>query len=159
MKRTRKWEYVGQEATRRFRLGQSPAEISKAIGVDKSTVCKWIKAGKFTERGESPKGQAPSRPVLPVSQWGEDIRSAYVLDVDDEELVKCGELFLTMRDDPLQPASVRLSAGREFRAVVKQLNLAARSSKEEQPAEPKPKPAEPLRRTGTDPRAQLMAVK
>jgi transposase len=50
VKRTRKWAYVEQEAKRLVSLGLGHLEIAKRLGVNDSTIRRWVKAGKLEKR-------------------------------------------------------------------------------------------------------------
>lgn len=159
MRRTRKWSYVAQEATRLADLGLTPVEIAKRLEVGRNTVQRWMAAGKLTDTRQKAKG----RSVVPRSaaEWAAAVRATYALDATDEELVTMGEVALRKVHDPRESSQVQLNAMGRYIAIVKQLALVARAAEATTPApveEPK-KPAARVRRPGVDPRNLLMAVK
>lgn len=163
MRRTRKWSYVAQEATRLADIGLSPVEIASRLEVTRSTVQRWMAAGKLadTRRG-GPQHASAVRPKS-AAEWAAAVRAAYALDATDEELVTMGEAALRKVHDPTQAPQVQLNAMGRFLAIVKQLALVARAAEATVP-EPieAPKTTPPVasvRRPGVDPRNLLMAVK
>ena len=164
MKRTRRWEFVKQDVLRLAALGLSDIEIGKQVGVDRATVFRWRKAGKFVdqpaERNAADKVLTAAERQTP-SQWARAVRDAYALDATDEQMVLGAESALLMSRDPTSPAALRLQAMREFRGAVKQLRLVARTASEQEPKDtPPPRQTfEVTRRTSGDPRALLTALK
>jgi hypothetical protein len=168
MKRTRKWAFVAQEAGRLAALGKKPSEIARALGLDKSTVTRWISAGKLTRH----EAQAPAARAVAegawrdktAAEWAAIVREDYDLSETDDQMVTLAESALLLSRDPLALPGTRLAAMREFRAQVKQLGLETRAvvpMPDVAPAEPETssKVAPALKRTGTDPRGILMGLK
>lgn len=162
-KRTRRWEFVKQDALRFAALGLSPNEIAERLGVDRATVFRWKKAGKLTVEVRMPKGPIVVTKGETPAQWAASVRAAYDLDATDDQIVSMAESVLVIARDPHASAALRLAAMREFRGAVKQLSLVARAGSGEKPAgEPEPpkrQTFQPQRRSGVDPRALLQAVK
>lgn len=150
-------------------IGCTPKEIADKLGLNKSTVTRWIQAGKL-ERGKRtsapPATETPHVAQTPA-EWAKSVRENYKLDDTDEQLVKLAEVALALSLNPKTGASVRMTAAGRFQGIVRQLSLPARSSEEQQPVTPPvqtPAPVapkkRPMRRTGgIDPRNVLMAVK
>jgi hypothetical protein len=154
VKRTRKWAFVEQEAKRLAGLGLTPLQIAKRIGVNKSTVTRWVASGKLDMKATirlSGTGQNPA-------QWASTVRKDYALDATDEQLVTIAESALAMTLDPSLAAHVRMNAAGRFQAIVRQLSLVTRAADtpvETKPAKTAPKiEAAPSRRV--DPRKLLM---
>ncbi len=164
MKRTRRWEFVKQDALRLAALGLSADEIANQVGVDRATVFRWKKAGKL-QVGSGSSADAAQVPLVTTdqtsAQWAAAVRAAYALDVTDSQIVTIAESALLVAKDPGTPGTLRLAAMREFRAAVKQLGLVARAGAED--GTPAPEPAVPAkrktfqvqRRGGGDPRSLL----
>jgi hypothetical protein len=133
------------------------------LEVQRSTVQRWMAAGKLTDtRHGAPRRSAPGARPASAAQWAASVRAAYALDATDEELVTMGEAALRIVHDPREPRPVQLNAMGRFLAIVKQLALAAPAAetKPEPVAEPEPQPpARVMRRAGADPRTFLQAVK
>src|SRR5690348_16420162 len=96
---TRKWVFLEQEARRLFAMGLSERAIAKKLGVAKSTVTRWKKAGKL---GAGPDSKPPKVRVLKAptprqspAEWARAIRSEYKLDATDEQLVTGAETMLS----------------------------------------------------------------
>lgn len=169
MKRTRKWAYVAQEAERLARLGLTPREIAERLGLNKSTVTRWIAAGKLPKRPESaprevavPLPIEPAPPVLPnepPERWAVLVRRTYALNATDDQLVTLAAAALTLARDPLTPSKVQLAAMARFQAIVKQLALLPPRELEATPPAPAPPaPAPEPRPARTDPRGTLLAI-
>src|SRR5262245_41228823 len=129
MQRTRKWAYVAQEAQRLAALGLTTAEIARRLDVNRSTVFRWVTAGKLpVARGAAaaaapvPASPPPDLPLEPTA-WGASVRAAYALNATDAELVGLAERALTAAQNPAESTSTRLSAMGRFQALVKQLAL------------------------------------
>lgn len=165
--RSRRWEFVAQEAKRLAGLGMSRAEIAKKIGVDKSTVTRWMQAGKLPTTSDRPAtaSAGPVRPNQSPSEWAASIRAAYALDPTDDQLVTLGEQALRDAVNPNATSTARSNSARTFQGIARQLALAARTEPQqaaqpEAPAqEPAPRRNPPVQRTNTgDPRGILSAV-
>lgn len=166
MRRTRKWAFVAQEATRLAALGLAPADIAARLGhgVNRSTVQRWMAAGKLADTRQGARVERASRAMKAVGRgkWATKIRKEYQLDATDDELVKLAEIALAMAHDATRSDAARQGAMSQYRAIVKQLALVARAPEVEKP-EPVNQPravARPAsKRPAVDPRKVLMAVK
>lgn len=160
MRRTRKWAYVAQEARRLADLGLSHLDIADRLDVHRTTVKRWMAAGKLRDTS----GTGPDRPVMSgapsshcagAEMWAAAVRAAYALDATDEQLVDLATSALAVAKNPLEEAGVRLMATGRFQGLVKQLALVARTPATEAPP-PEPEPVRPARGPRADPRGQLM---
>ena len=169
MRRTRKWSQVKQEATRLAKLGCSPLEIAKHIRVDKSSVTRWIRAGKLPRADDSNVIALGVQPKQTPAEWAAAVREDYLLDATDEQLVTLGEAALMISQDPLAKRSERLNASRAFLSVVDKLKIVTRRGAEQAQPQPQQAPAAnepaqsakknpPVRRSNVDPRGLLMVV-
>lgn len=163
MKRTRKWAFVAQEAKRLADLGLAPLDIATRLNVKRSTVQRWMAAGKLNDtRRDARAGRTPTTNIVTKpSEWAAAVRRDYALDATDDQLVTLAEAALGKALDALQSVSTQLQAMRTFQGLVKQLSLVARGA--DQAGKPEA-PATPVRRqlparSGVDPRAILTAVK
>jgi len=163
MNRTRKWIFVAQEAARLAALGLSQAEIASKLGVDRSSIFRWMKSGKL-KRNEPPNID----PTIPkqreqkernAADWSKSVREAYDLDSTDEQLVAIGESALALALNQSASAATRLQAAGRFQAIVKQLRLVARAEASAPVEQPKRKTNPVVQRSRTDPRALLSVVK
>lgn len=159
MRRTRKWEFVKQEATRLAGLGLSPRDIAKRLELSKSTVTRWMASGKLRRllKGPPPEPVAKQTPA----EWAEAVRKNYALDVTDEQLVTLAESALAMSQNPTLDSRVKLAASGRFQTLVRQLSLVARAADQEpQTSTPastrRTNPS--VRRPAADPRGHLRAV-
>lgn len=166
MRRTRKWAFVQQEAERLAGLGLTAAEIARRLDLNKSTVGRWIAAGKLTvreRREEVATGSGRDRQT--PAQWAESVRREYDLDSTDDQLLTLAEEALALSMDRTVGPHIRMAASGRFQAIVRQLALVARGAqkeadegapKQEEPAQPKKNP--PVERPPGDPRGVLMMV-
>jgi transcriptional regulator with XRE-family HTH domain len=159
MPRSRRWILVGQECARLFALGLRPAQVAQRVGVDVSTVRRWLRGGllrrpavkhRIAKAGGSAKG------------WARNVRASFLLDSTDTELVGLGEIALLIARDPRTPAAVRLNAMARFAAITRQLALVTRTPIDADPPSPHSAPAPPQperpqpRARPTDPRTMLV---
>jgi transcriptional regulator with XRE-family HTH domain len=160
MQRTRKFTHVGPEARRLAALGLSPLAIADRLGVNRSTVQRWMAAGHLDDTRETrtvqtaalPAAPPPPAEEVPALEWGDAIRSAYTLDPTDAKLVGLADLALTVAQSANELPSIRLAAAGRFQSLVKQLASRIRPSVDERPAAPAPVQAVTAR---ADPRALL----
>lgn len=128
---TRKWVFLEQEARRLFAMGLSERAIAKKLGVAKSTVTRWKKAGLLSAPVDDKKKKVtrvigPPNARQSPAEWSKAIRSEYKLDATDEQLVTGAESMLSQSRDMTLSASEQRRAFAEFRAIVRQLNLPGR---------------------------------
>ena len=160
MKKTRKWAFVAQEAKRLADLGLAPVDIAARLNVERSTIQRWMAAGKLNDtRRAAREGRTPAATLATKpGDWSAAVRLEYTLDATDDQLVTLAELALSKANDPTESTSNRLQASRTFQGLVKQLALVARAA--DRPDPPSDKPAERPRRvlptrSTADPRALL----
>jgi transposase-like protein len=161
VRRTRKWAYVAQEAQRLASVGASPLEIATQLGLNKSTVTRWIKSGRL-QRPEGG-GTLPSAGVKTPAEWAAAVREEFQLDATDDQLVSMAEEALTIARGTAG-VHARLAAMGRFQTLTRQLALVSRHGQLAPAATPEPKAPERPRnpavtRAGGDPRRLLTAVK
>jgi hypothetical protein len=150
----RKWSHIGPEAKRLAALGLSPPAIADELGVDRSTVQRWMAAGRITDTratraSEETVATLPAAD-LPAVEWAEAIRAAYTLDATDAKLVTLADLALSVAQNAAELPSIRLAAAGRFQSLVKHLATRIRPTAEQ--------PAAPIAQVATaraDPRALL----
>jgi transposase len=163
MKRTRKFALMQQEAMRLTAIGMTPREIAAHLEVNKSTVTRWIAAGKLPATAVSNVVPiTPAQARMAPAEWAKSVREEYRLDATDDALVTLAEWALSLARDNTASAAVQLSAAGRFQAIVRQLALVTRRAAAEVPAPvavndtPK-RPVLVRRRTAAhDPRKVLM---
>jgi hypothetical protein len=111
----------------------APLTIADKLGVDRSTVQRWMAAGRITDTRESQASEALLRAATDVP-WAAAIRAAYTLDATDEKLVALADLALTVAQTTSELPSIRLAAAGRFQSLVKQLAARIRPTAETQPA-------------------------
>ncbi len=122
MKQTHKLRALGDVGAV-ISSAKSLTDAARQLGVDRSTIHRWIVAGKAPKPGgrSTPLTAAGSRQA--PETWARAVRRAYQLDVTEQALVDLATRALTLaRDEKTTPAA-RLAAMGRFQALVKQLNL------------------------------------
>ncbi len=166
MRRTRKWAFVAQEAARLAALNLSPPEIAARLGVNRSTVTRWIADGKLTR--SKPRVNTTKlvlQPKQTPAEWAAAVRKEYALDATDDQILMLAEAALGLSLDARVAPHVRMNASGRFQSLVRQLALVTRGAEvPEQPSAPAPiiepkKSHRRIRRPSGDPRAFLTAVK
>jgi hypothetical protein len=125
-RKTRAWKYVAQEAKRMAALHCSPAEIAAHIGVDKSTVTRWIARGLLKVGSNVIDVSTIVRAKKSPAEWAQAIRDEFDLSDTDDQLVTLGEAALMISQDAQAKRSERLNASRTFLSIETKLGLAAR---------------------------------
>jgi transposase len=148
LKRTRKWAFVAQEATRLASAGMEPKAIADRLGVNRSTVTRWMQEGKIA-RTVPRTVDLKVKPGQPPKSWAKAVRAAYDLDATDDQLVTLAELALSMSRDSKVKPHIRMTAAGRYQALVRQLALGVRGAVADvEPDEPEAEAtaAEPARR-------------
>lgn len=157
-KRTHKLQGMGDVAAA-IDAAPSLSAAAKVLGVDRSTLHRWMKAGKVIPRTREHAVVAGDLPVNNAS-WAEAVRKTYHLTETDRQLLALAEESLqTARTE--ERATTRLLAMGRFQALVKQLSLSD-AKLIESPKDaglPAARVLGIVRRPISDPRAALMAVK
>lgn len=107
---------------------RSVTEAAKRLGVDRSTVHRWLKAGvipTFTRRPQRARraGSTARTSARTPEAWARRIRERYELNETEWQLVDLGRRMLAlMRDSSLRPEQQAAVAGR-FQSIARQLDL------------------------------------
>ena len=135
---------------------RSLSEAAQKLGVNRSSLHRWMQAGKVAKPEPKTGVAAGAQPGQDPAEWARQVREAGELDPTRSTLLDLAVDALRMSRDTECRPETRLSAMGRYQQLVKQLNL----DTGEQAAASKPM-ANPARaaRTGTDPRNILMAVK
>jgi excisionase family DNA binding protein len=128
MKQTHKFEALGDVAAVVGRAA-SVSAAARQLGVERSTVQRWIKAGKISR--PSTCGAKPAATGGPASRarkqspesWARWVRRTYDLTATEQTLVDLAERALTLATDATTRAEVRLTATTRYQQLVKQLDL------------------------------------
>lgn len=133
-KRTHKLGGLGDVAAV-VKASPSLGAAAKKLGIDRSTLYRWIKSGAVSE--PDPKRGAPETPeTVPAGQspeeWAATIRSEHRLSRTDLQLLELAVIALTAGRDMSLKSKDRMTAIGRFQLVVRQLNL---PESEEKPAE------------------------
>lgn len=142
-------------------MGLSPKEIAEKIGVNKSTVTRWVAQGKLSPQKPPVQAVLVAAGKLTPTEWASAVRGQYDLDDTDDQLVTLAETALLVSRDVSVSPQARMTAAGRFQSIVKQLALVMRVGEREdaKPTEPAPperkkNPAVP-RRSSVDPRKAL----
>jgi DNA-binding transcriptional regulator YdaS (Cro superfamily) len=140
----------------------SLVEAAHRLGVDRSTLWRWIKAGKVLAPRHWPApASAAAREVYAaaVSQgvdgWATEVRAGRMCSPTDERLIDLAAETLRLATDSKTAPTTRLTAMGRFQQLVRQLRL---DSEADAPSVPERRP-QATPRVGADPRRMLMAVK
>lgn len=163
MKRTHKFKELG-DIQAVVAKASSLSAAAKALGVDRSTLHRWLESGKV----KRPRSQPPARNGEAAAErealaaptpagWADKIRAAYRLSDTDAELLGLAGSALSMAKTE-EHARDRVTAMARFQQLVRQLNLENQELRSTDSLRPAVS-ARPIRRPGDDPRAHLMAVK
>jgi hypothetical protein len=128
MPEPRKLDRMQREAAAAVAEARTLGEAARRLGVNRSTVSRWVKAGKLTRPGREPRPDATVPATPPVSgaeagafeAWA---RARYVLSRTEQELVRLADAALVLAHGPAETTAGRLAAMREFRNLVTALNL------------------------------------
>jgi transposase-like protein len=156
MKRTHKLKVLGDVAGV---VASAPnlSVAAKRLGVNRSTLHRWIQAGKVQKAAPKTGPAAGAAENQAPEAWAKAVRDMGELDVTQSALLDLAAAALKMARTEEQP-SVRLSAMGRYQQLVRQLNLATeRAVPDALPTSARAPMAQ--RRAGADPRAILMAVK
>lgn len=137
----------------------SMAEAAKQLGVERSTIWRWVKAGKVPPPGGSapaPVAAAVLRGEQTPEGWATDVRKVRTLTATEDALLELAIKALHLAVEHVHPM-VQLSAMTRFQALVKQLRLDGAEA--EQPEAEPERVKMPPRRVTHDPRKILQAVK
>jgi hypothetical protein len=115
-----------------IRTSRSLAEAARKLGLDRSTLFRWQRAGHLPEssgrlirrrqkRAESGSAAAPTSRT--PEAWAHSVRSQYELSSTEDALVDLAAAAYGLSQDPTQPPAVRLTAMGRYQLLVKQLNL------------------------------------
>lgn len=140
----------------------SVADAAKRLGVKRSTVYRWIAAGKTPKPGGERTGLSagPVKGQTP-EVWAAQVRGCRELDATGAALLDLAVSAFTLAREN-SSALVRLSAMTRFQALVKQLRLDEGEAESGKPAEssaPATTKNPAVRRVTHDPRRLLQAVK
>lgn len=156
MKRTHKFQSLGDVQVVLNAAGNI-AVAAKQLGVERSTLYRWIKAGKLTAPAGTQAGQIPAPGAEQTPEiWAAAVRETAALDGTGLALLTLARRALTMSKDEEDPKT-RLSAMARFQQLVKQLSLRVAVPAAVEPS--KMRAASAARPHRADPRAMLMAVK
>lgn len=158
MKRTHKFKALGNVAAVIASAGSISA-AAKQLGVERSTIYRWMKSGAVRvasrETSQPTAADIPVPSTAPAAEtWEAWVRRTFALDATEEELLGLAVKALRLAHTE-EKVSDQIAAMARYQQLVRQLNLNAERLKAATP----PVVAPVVRRTGTDPRAILMAVK
>jgi hypothetical protein len=153
LKRTWVFRACSGDAAEVMASAASVTAAAKALGVDRSTVHRWIRAQKIPPPGGSRRRHVQQMGItaegigsknLPAPEgWAASVRAAYALSTTEAALVTMADVALALAGDvALKPAD-RLSAMARFARLVQQLDLEVPGGEVETIVHPRP--AWPLR--------------
>jgi len=141
----------------------SIADAAARLGVERSTVWRWVKAGKVPPPGTGPidPEQLPALAIAAGGQtpeeWAATVRDGHELTGTEIALVGLAADALRVARDGQITESVRLLAMGRYQSLVKHLHLEQHGKKQAEPESSRV--VLPTRRVTHDPRRILQAVK
>lgn len=127
MKQTWRFRSLSGDAVVVMATARTVTAAATALGVDRGTVHRWIKAGKVPaprgrKRGPAPSGDVAAFPQSP-EEWARWARETFVLTGTEAALLDLAVLALQIAWDQTQKPEVRLSAAGRYQRLVQQLNF------------------------------------
>lgn len=165
MKRSHKLRGMGDVAEI-VAFAPDRASAAAQLGVNRSTLHRWIKAGKVPEPGSArpkvpmtvpPAGEAAAGSGLPDA-WFTAASAAREFNATDAQLLELARAALRLAYDSADEKT-RLSAMSRFQGLVKQVNLGMGAAEKPAALERPERPAHRPYLTSMDPRRSIMAVK
>ena len=115
-KRTWRFRALGVDVKAVMASSSSLGEAAKALGVNKATVFRWVKAGKVPAPGRPAPAAASSVPLVSEG-WAASMGAAYVFNATEDTYIDLADAALTMaRDTSLKPADSTSGHGAIFGA-------------------------------------------
>lgn len=140
----------------------SISAAAKRLGVDRSTVHRWLQAGKVSDRRADLPPVAPAEKATSADAWRQKVCAAFTLSDTELQLVDLAVDALEMARDRDRRPEIRLAAMARYQALVKQVNLSVVQSgsvpKPAAPASTDPVVPKPVSGPRMDPRALLVAT-
>lgn len=135
------------------------SEAAAKLGVNRSSLHRWLQAGKVTKPEPKTGVAAGAEPGQTPDQWATKVRELGELDATRSALVDLAVAALTISRDGEHRPETRLAAMGRYQQLVRQLNLDTGGAAEvAKPATTNPA-RHALPRASGDPRALLMVVK
>jgi transposase-like protein len=158
MKRTHKFRSLANVADV-VAKASSLSAAAKKLGVNRSTLHRWMEAGKIAK--PAPKRGSTAAPETPpahqsADEWAAALLESHPLNDTQRQLVALAKAALCLARDTSEAPQVQLSAMGRFQQLVRQLNLETGEQPQQQPVRATVAPRRP---SLGDPRAVLMAVK
>jgi hypothetical protein len=128
VKKTWRFRALSGDVARVMATSTSLGAAATALGVDKSTVFRWVKAGKVPAPGArrrrraAPAADTGGGPQSPAA-WATWARQTFVLSGTEAALLDLAVDALTLARDPAQKPEVRLNAAGRFQQLVRQLKF------------------------------------
>ena len=121
------WRRLGKDVGEVVASSSSLSAAARRLGVDRSTLHRWLKAGKVQgaaarQKRATTAEDGPATNRTP-GEWAAAVRRDYEFTATEERLVDLSELTLTMSQDERLSTSERLAAMARFQALTKQLRL------------------------------------
>jgi hypothetical protein len=136
----------------------SLSEAAVRLGVNRSTLHRWMESGKIPKKGVPPAGERVTAPSAGQSpeEWAESVRCQREMTETDQQLLVLATMALTTARDVSERAPSRLAAMGRFQLLIRQMD--ERTAAATLPA-PKPQQRHAPARPSSDPRSILVAVK
>ena len=136
MPKSFKFRRIGKDAAEVLASSPSQSAAARRLGVDRSTLHRWLVAGKVQRPPRREKRATEATPAAEMTdqtpeQWAATLRADYLFSSTEEVLVDLGAVTLRLSKDERLSPSERLAAVGRFQQLIKQLHLEAAEDGEE----------------------------
>jgi hypothetical protein len=144
-KKTHKLKAFG-DVSAVFARAKSLSAVARTLGVNRSTVHRWITTGKVVRPAQRRSLDINASDAKPTEQqtpaaWARKVRRRYELTPTEQVLVGLAEQALEVAHDATQRPETRLTAMGRYQQLVKQIDLEVESDgKVETPGDARPWP-------------------
>jgi len=127
---------IGKDVAEVLATSPSQSAAARRLGVDRSTLHRWLAAGKVQRPPGREKRAEEATPAAATTdqtpeQWAASVRTDYEFSSTEEVLVDLGAVTLRLSKDERLSPSERLAAVGRFQTLIKQLHLEAAEDGEE----------------------------
>lgn len=156
-KRTHKLRALGNVAEV-IAKAPSVAAAARKLGVDRSTIHRWMEAGKAPRpAAQRTRSEDAAKPCETPEAWASRVKRSTDLDDTGQVLLDLAVRALTLARTEKDPR-IQLAAMGRYQLLVRQLFAATDEAGAEKPQTPR-RETPRQRNVATDPRGLLMAVK
>jgi hypothetical protein len=134
-----KFRRLGKDIADVVASSPSQSEAARRLGVDRSTLHRWQKAGKVAppagrpKRTETAHATTGEGETATPEQWAAKVREEYAFNETESVLVDMAVMAMRLSQDATLTPSERLSAVGRYQQLLKQLDLEVSGEEEKTP--------------------------